>query len=302
MRGILPIFSSSQKAFFTKKCYLCSRNLKIGMKKYINYAYFAIMAVAAELGAGCNSSAKWNDLEFYQVEKVEYLTEDVKEEDKDEGYALLFGDKPRELDVKVDMQFLKSNNEENAQVCQLINSQLIELLLKQSSEQGIDKAIEQYIEEVKAEFRSDIAHAYYDYLTGEAEYGIENVINYRLSESVYTGGAHPSNITTILRFNAMTGEFIALDNVFPTANQNQLKERLLDKLTAKNGVQTMEELNEIGYLEWMDMFVSTNFALRQDSIEFYYNEYDIAPYAYGASTICLSYQEVQDLLSTTYEQ
>ena len=272
------------------------------MKKYINYAYFAIMAVAAELGTGCNSSAKWNDLEFYQVEKVEYLTEDVKEEDKDEGYALLFSDKPRELDVKVDMQFLKSNNEENAQVCQLINSQLIELLLKQSSEQGIDKAIEQYIEEVKAEFRSDIAHAYYDYLTGEAEYGIENVINYRLSESVYTGGAHPSNTTTILRFNAMTGEFIALDNVFPTANQNQLRERLLDKLMAKNGVQTMEELHKIGYLEWMDMFVSTNFALRQDSIEFYYNEYDIAPYAYGASTICLSYQEVQDLLSTTYEQ
>ena len=286
----------------TKKCYLCSRNLKKEMKKYINYAYFIMMAAVAELGSGCSASTKWNDLEFYQVEKLEQLTEEAKETDEENDYAPLRGDKPRELDVKVDMQFLKSDKETNEQVCQQINSQLIELLLKQSSELSIDEAIQQYMDDVKSEFRNDIAHAYYDHLTGRAEYGIENVINYRLTEDVYTGGAHPCTITTILRFNAMTGEFIALDNVFPIANQNMLKEKLLDKLMANNGVQTMEELHEKGYLELMDMFVSTNFALRKDSIEFYYNEYDIAPYAYGASTICLSYQDVQDLLSTTYEQ
>lgn len=280
-------------------------NRKRVMKRHITYYIFlTFLTLTAALTSGCSSSTKWNDLEFYQVEKLEQLTETLPEEDEPDDYQPLHDNKKREMDVKVDMQFMRSDNDANENVCKLINEQLIEILLKQPSDSTtIDEAVEQYIEDVKAEFHNDnVAQTYYEHLTGHAEYGFENVINYRLVEEVFTGGAHPSTITTILRFNAMTGEFIALDNVFPTSNHAALKDMLLDKLMKDNGVQTLEGLQEKGILEMMDMFVSTNFALKKDSIEFHYNEYDIAPYAYGPSTICLSYDDVQELLGVAYEK
>lgn len=259
----------------------------------------------AILAAACNSNANWQNIEFYNVEKMEQLTEnplDVEEADTT-GFGLLHEQESREMDVKVDMQFMKSEDGTNEQACNLINGHLIELLLKQSSEMSIDEAVTQYIEDVKAEFHGDkIANIYHDHLTGRAEYGMRNIINYRLLEDVFTGGAHPGKVTTILRFNAQTGDFITLDDVFPTSNQSKLQDILLNQLMKDQHVSTLDELHQKGILEMTDMFVSNNFALREDSIEFFYNEYDIAPYAYGACTICISYEDVKDLMATAIEQ
>ena len=234
--------------------------------------FFALLATA------CTSNKEWQNIEFYNVEKMEQLTE-----------------KP--LHVEEDSAGLGQLH-----VCNLINGHLIELLLKQSSELSIEDAIAQYIEDVKAEFHgNEVANVYHDHLTGRAEYGMENVINYRLLEDVFTGGAHPCKLTSILRFNTQTGEFITLDDVFPTLNQTRLQDILLAKLMKDQNVQSLDELHQKGILEMTDMFISSNFALREDSIEFHYNEYDIAPYASGACTICVSYEDVKDIISTTWE-
>lgn len=276
------------------------------MKRYITHDIFVFLgALISLILIGCNSSTQWNDLEFYNVEKLEQLTEspiETNEEDSD-AFAQLHKKENREMDVKVDMQFLKSDNLANERVGKLINDQLVEILLKQSSELTVDEAVAQYIEDVKKEFHGDeVASIYYDHLTGRAEYGRENIINYRLVEDVFMGGAHPCTITTILRFNAMTGEFIALENLFPYPQQQELQELLLEKLMKMNQARSLEDLHKRGILEMSDMFISNNFALREDSIEFYYNEYDIAPYAYGAFSICLSYEEVQKLMPSMQEK
>lgn len=263
------------------------------------------IALLGGLAVACEGGSRWNGIEFYTVEKAEQLTETPRgavEDSVDAPFAPLREKRNREMDVKVNMQFMKGN-EENKRACELMNGHLVELLLKQSSELTIDEAIAQYVEEVKEEFHSDkVAYTYYDHLTGCAEYGKEGIINYRSEEEVFTGGAHPSTIMTILRFNALTGEFVTLDQVFPVPNQARLQEVLLNKLMQYNGVTSMEELNKKGYLEMTDMFVSPNFALRADSIEFYYNEYDIAPYAYGSTSICVGYDEVKDLMGVAFER
>lgn len=275
------------------------------MKRHIIlYIELFLGTCFALLFIGCTSNKEWQNIEFYNVEKMEQLTEKPLDDEEDSvGLGQLHdANESREMDVKVDMQFMKSENVANEKVCNLINGQLIELLLKQSSELSIDEAIAQYIEDVKTEFHGDeVANVYHDHLTGRAEYGIENVINYRLLEDVFTGGAHPCKLTTILRFNTQTGEFITLDNVFPTINRPQLQDILLEKLMKDQNVHSLDELHQKGILEMTDIFISNNFALREDSIEFHYNEYDIAPYAYGACTICVSYEDVKDIISTTWE-
>ena len=270
------------------------------MKKYIIHDIFAFLGAWISLFiVGCTSGTQWNDLEFYNVEKLEQLKEAPlkTDEEDDDAFAQLHKKESREMDVKVDMQFLKSGNQANEQVCKLINDQLVEMLLNQSSEMTVDEAVAQYIEDVKKEFHGDeVANIYYDHLTGRAEYGYENIINYRLVEDVFMGGAHPCTITTILRFNAMTGEFIPLEGLFTYPQQKQLQELLLERLMKMNQARSLEDLHKKGILEMSDMFISKNFALRADSLEFYYNEYDIAPYAYGSFSICLSYEDVKDLM------
>lgn len=261
-------------------------------------------ALVALLFIACQPNGPKDELEFYAVEAQEHQTEPPLDlTDEDDEFAQLQSQEERELDVKIDMEFVRSDNEQKTKVCKLINDLLIELLLKQSSEQTQEEAMAQYIAAAKEEFHSDnIANIYQDYLTGRAERGMKDIINYRLMEETFMGGAHPSRLTTILRFNTQTGEFVSLDAVFPTVNQRELQNLLLHKLMTNNGVFTIEGLNEKGYLEMSDFFVSKNFAMRADSIEFYYNEYDIAPYAYGPTTICLSYEQVKNIISTEYKQ
>ncbi|MBO4214971.1 MAG: DUF3298 domain-containing protein [Bacteroidaceae bacterium] len=274
------------------------------MKRHItHYIYLFLGTFSAVCLMACNSNKDWQNIEFYNVEKMEQLTEKPLDEGEDStGFESLREMEEREMDVKVDMQFMKAENVSSEKVCNLINGHLVELLLKQSSDLSIDDAIAQYIEDVKSEFHGDdVANVYHDHLTGRAEYGMENVINYRLLEDVFTGGAHPCKLTTILRFDTQTGDFITLDQVFPTINQPKLQDILLAKLMKDQNAHSLEELHKKGILEMTDMFISNNFALREDSIEFYYNEYDIAPYASGACTICVSYEDVKDVISVKWE-
>ena len=274
------------------------------MKRHIAHYIYLFLGISFTIfWMACDSNKDWQNIEFYNVKKMEKLTEKPLDNEEDStGFESLHKTGEREMDVKVDMQFMKAENVSSEKVCNLINGHLIELLLNQSSNQGIDDAIAQYMEDVKSEFHDDdVANVYHDHLTGRAEYGMENVINYRMLEDVFTGGAHPCKMTTILRFDTQTGDFITLNQVFPTVNQPRLQCILLTKLMKDLNAHSMEELHQKGILEMTDMFVSSNFALREDSIEFYYNEYDIAPYASGACTICVSYEDVKDVISAKWE-
>lgn len=266
-------------------------------------------ALIAIMVTACQTNTQWEDFSCYQVQKTERMSEtspvqdEEGKEQEEDAFAQLHEDEPKDMVVTVDIQFLKTDNEATAKVCRIINEQLKELLLHQSGDLTDEEAVSQYIEDVKAEFRANETwEMYSEELTGRVEYGVDNILNYRILENSFAGGAHPSAVTTIFRFNASTGEFITLDNVFPFHQQKELKDLLLKRLMQKQKVNSLEELNAKGYLEWMDMFISNNFALRADSIEFYYNEYDIAPYAAGASTICLSYEETQELMDKEFRK
>ena len=48
------------------------------------------------------------------------------------------------------------------------------------------------------------------------------------------------------------------------------------------------------------MFASKDFSLEADSVIFYYNEYDIAPYAFGPCQLAISYDELQDIINPAF--
>jgi hypothetical protein len=63
-----------------------------------------------------------------------------------------------------------------------------------------------------------------------------------------------------------------------------------------NDVTTREELEEIGYGITGELVPSENFYLDEESITFYYNIYELAPYAMGPVEIRLPYAAVKHVI------
>ncbi len=61
-------------------------------------------------------------------------------------------------------------------------------------------------------------------------------------------------------------------------------------------------LKDSGFTFENDLFtLPENFALRDEGLAFYYNPYDVAPYAMGPTEIVLSWEEIKDLLAPPYK-
>ena len=135
----------------------------------------------------------------------------------------------------------------------------------------------------------------YDLKT-DIEYGRNNTVIYEIENYFFTGGAHPNTVVTYINFNPETGDEIRLDDIFKENYEEMLNNRLTDALANKIGAKSRKEIMEKGYLTFNDIYPTENFMLKEDSILFFYNRYDIAPYATGTTTLGFSYEELSDIM------
>lgn len=273
------------------------------MKKVINV--YVMAAMAAAVMVSCNN-VKSDGITFKKVEISNVYKLDKKLGDKSLGY-----------EITVDMDFLQTSDAEKKEVCGKINKSIMDEFVPQRSGDDEEAAVRKYMEEKIEAYRSDVADVYkeeileskkhlddYSYasfnhnthLKGRASYGFEGIINYSMTENSYSGGAHPVSYTTMMCFSIDNGERIHLEDVFRDDCDEELTELLIGRLVEVKGASSVEELKEKGFLVLADMFVSDNFFLEADSITFFYNQYDIAPYSEGTTSLSLSYKDMKGLL------
>ena len=136
----------------------------------------------------------------------------------------------------------------------------------------------------------------YCQIIGKVEEGKDGTICYSVFTEQFSGGAHPYSSVSYTNLYKDSGYEVTLDDIFKDGYEGTLTDMLVARLAEMNNVSTIEELNEIGYLTIADMFITSNFRLKQDSIIFHYNKYDIAPYALGESCIGFKYDELKEIL------
>ncbi len=262
------------------------------MKKLV---YLVCSFIATTSLLSCSDKNSMSGLLVGKInEAVKLKTEELKKLPEDE--TLLEGEEMT-FDVSVSMDTFQANSLADSLACALINQQLVTKLLGMPAYTPLTQAITQFIEKKKEEFRQEeYMVTCYDHITGTADPGLDGVVNYTFREDYYGGGAHPTQVVTIKRFNTQTGTPIELWDVFEDSCShtlcNMLTQRLMDMVQAKN----LDELKDRGYLEMVDMFIPQNFWLDRDSISFFFNQYDIAPYALGQTSISFSYKELQHCL------
>ena len=258
------------------------------MNRLANYTLFILCALSV---AACTGASSWSSISFSKAsEGVKLRTADLKEVPED---SYLTEDEMG-FDVQGDLDFMQPEVPEDSAACAAMNRYIIGHLLQQPETATQKEAIEGYITRMKRDFKAqDFMMACYDHLTGTAELGPRGIINYTLHEDFYGGGAHPTQNYTVVRFRSDDGSPIGLWEVFNDSCEHTLEQLLTRRLMEQHEVKTLEELQQLGYLDMVDMFVPQNFWMQPDSIVFFFNQYDIAPYALGCTSLPFSYEELK---------
>jgi len=138
----------------------------------------------------------------------------------------------------------------------------------------------------------------YEYVINtEVHYGNgRDIIGHFINMYQYTGGAHGGTFITCRNYRLEDGSVVTLDNYFKPDYEKVLIPILEKKLLEYAGCGSRDELDEHGYFSDEPMFVSKNFEIRQDTVDFIYNQYDIAPYSTGITTLSVSNDEIRAIL------
>lgn len=139
-------------------------------------------------------------------------------------------------------------------------------------------------------------YSFYKGIESHVQFYHKNLLTYRINYNEYTGGAHGIYTTTFLNIDLSNLSQLKLDDIFVNDYKEALTDLLWNQLMADQRVTSHEELEEMGYGSTGDIAPTENFYLDEDGITFFYNVYDITPYAMGPVEIKIPYVMMEHLM------
>lgn len=119
----------------------------------------------------------------------------------------------------------------------------------------------------------------------------------KISTYAYTGGAHPNTNTVYVNIDTRTGKRILLRDIFKAGFAEKLRpiaERFFRKQCK---IPEGKRWSDLGFFFEKDRFeLNDNFILGKSGITFYFNPYEIAPYAYGAMKCTIPFKDIRGLI------
>lgn len=158
-----------------------------------------------------------------------------------------------------------------------------------------------YLEDEKDKEDESSIGAWYSYYKGiesHVQLYEKNLLVYRIDYNEYTGGAHGIYMTTFLNMDLGLMRPLRLDDVFVGEYQEALTDLIWNQLMADNETKTRAELEDMGYGSTGEIAPTENFYLDKDGVTFYYNVYDITPYAMGPVTVSIPFQMLEHMLGS----
>lgn len=141
-------------------------------------------------------------------------------------------------------------------------------------------------------------YSYYKNIESRVQFYDKGLLVYRVHYDEYTGGAHGMYMTTFLNIDLALMRPLQLDDIFVGEYQESLTDIIWKQLMMVHKVKTREELEDMGYGTTGEITPIENFYLDDHGITFYYNVYDITPYAMGPVSVSIPYSMLTPWLNT----
>ena len=156
-----------------------------------------------------------------------------------------------------------------------------------------EEFIQEY-EDFKKEMPDGAGGWYYN-ADVSAEVVTDTLISLTVAEDYFTGGAHGGSGIYFININPTTGAEFTLDNLLKSGYQEPLT-KIGDEVFRKvREIPDTASLSE-NYFEFADdkFQLNQNYGFRKEGIVFYYNSYEIAPYAAGPTEVLIPYERVRE--------
>ena len=129
----------------------------------------------------------------------------------------------------------------------------------------------------------------------------QNIYSYGINRYVFMGGAHGLNNLNYYNFNLKTGRLITEIDIFDEGFQQALIEIIKNRIIEQNNEDA--SLKSITSLEDTDFWIDAikpngNFYLTDESINYVFNPYEIAPFYMGITEVILSYDKLKSILKS----
>ena len=141
----------------------------------------------------------------------------------------------------------------------------------------------------------DLASGWYYTATVGVEISADTLISLVVEEEYYTGGAHGGHGTYFISLNPATGEPYTLSQFLKEGYEEPL--RLLGEQVFRDvrSIPEPESLQENNFEFPDDRFqLNQNYGFRKEGIAFFYNSYEIAPYAAGPTEVLIPYEALRE--------
>ncbi len=171
------------------------------------------------------------------------------------------------------------------------------LTIDEKIQKDIDQNIFDYYETMallgKSEILDDTITASYSYETYmDKLFENNSFIIMILDNSSYTGGAHGIYYSISYVFDKKANKQISLNDIFYDKDTTNIKNLIIDKL------------KKTGYYEnvYTEVYISNDFYFDNKYFYFFYNPYDIAPYAAGPVEVKIPFEEIKKYFKPSFSK
>ncbi len=199
---------------------------------------------------------------------------------------------------------------EDTVVRSIINSRFLNSFLKDYLYAENDTSFNS-LEEIKSffinRFKNEVENNYQLYsgrivdwqnaFITEITYNSNYILSSKSISFSYEGGAHPITFIKRESINLLTGKEIVLSDIFKPGFETLLNKRAENIFKITYGFDPETDLDSLGFTFENGKFkLNENFSISESGLIFQFNQYEIAPYSFGAPTVFIFFDDILDLL------
>lgn len=161
--------------------------------------------------------------------------------------------------------------------------------------EGVMSTFIKSYEDLRKQFPKEKMAPWEAKINGSIGYETDNIINIKLENYTFTGGAHGYSGLRSLIFKTKTGTTLNYAEMF--TDQKAVAAMAEKKFREKYKIPAGKNINATGYFFPDDKFIlPQNIFYTNEGLLLYYNPYEVASYAEQQKEITLTYEELGDLL------